>query len=243
MNQPDLGEQAISKAAEVGIESQLDEVDELNIDIRANPLDLAAGKLESVTVDGKGMVMKKDLRAERLILQTDEIAIDSIKAALGNIELTHDTNAEAKIVLLEADIQRAFNSTYIADKLKNQKLDLDGETVTVNASNVKFTLPGDDKIALEADINVAESETTKKIALSAKPTLDADGHKIAIADIEYHNDENAAFAQALLDSTKEVLDLRNFELDAMSLQIDKIDVCRGKIIMAASAIVRQFPDS
>lgn len=87
MNQPDLGEQAISKAAEVGIENQLDEVEDLQVDVRANPLDLVGGKLESVTIDGKGMVMQKELRAERLILQTDAIAINAVKAALGNIEL------------------------------------------------------------------------------------------------------------------------------------------------------------
>ena len=243
MNQPDLGEQAISKAAEVGIESQLDEVQELNIDVRANPVDLVGGKLESVIVDAKGMVMNKDLRAERLILQTDEIAIDSMKAAFGNIELTHETNAEAKIVLLEADVQRAFNSEYIASKLKNKKLDIDGETLTVNASNVKFALPGDGKIGLKADIEIAESSETKQLDLTAKPKLDANGNKIAIADVEYHDRDNAAFAQALLDSTKEVLDLRNFELKAMSLELDKLDVLKGKIIMAASAVVREFPDS
>jgi LmeA-like phospholipid-binding len=243
LNQPDLGEQAISKAAEIGIKNQLDEVEDLNVDVRANPLDLVGGKLESVTVDGKGMVMNKELRAERLILQTDEIAINSIKAALGNIELTQETNAKAKIVLLEADLQRAFNSEYIKGKLQNQKLDLNGETVTVNASNVKFTLPGDNKIGLEADIEIAESQTTKHIALSAKPSLDADGNKIAIADVEHHDQENAAFAQALLDSTKELLDLRNFQLDTMSLKLDKLDVSQGKIIMAATAVLREFPDS
>lgn len=77
MNKPDLGEQAISKVAEVGIETQLDEVDNLDVDIRTNPLDLAGGKLESVIIDGKGMVMENDLRAERLIIDTDSIEIDS----------------------------------------------------------------------------------------------------------------------------------------------------------------------
>lgn len=243
MNQPDIGEKAISKAAEVGIESQLDEVDELDVDIRAKPLDLAGGKVESAIIDGKGMVMNKDLRAERLIIQTDEIAINSFKAALGNIELTKDTNAEAKVLLLEEDIQRAFNSEYIEAQLKDQKLEIDGKTVTVNAKNVKFTLPGDDKISLEAEIYVEESQSTKQIALSAKPTIEANGNKIALADVEYHNDENVAFAKALLDSTEELLDLRNFEPDSMSYKLSKLDVCQGKIIMAAKAVIHEFLDS
>ena len=243
MNQPDIGEQAISKAAEVGIESQLDGTDSLDVDIRANPLDLAGGEVKSATIDGKGMVMNKELRAERLIVQTDKIAINSLKAALGNIELEQDANAEAKVVLLEEDIQRAFNSEYVEERLKNQKIEIDGETVTVNATNVKFTLPGNNEIFLEAEIYIEESQETKQIALSAKPTLEAKGNKIAIANVEYHNDKNVAFAKALLNSTEELLDLRNFEPDSMSYKLSKLDVSQGKIIMAANVIIHEFPDS
>jgi len=245
MNQANLGEQAVSKAAEVGIESQLDEVDELDIDIKTNPLDLAGGKLESVTIDGSGMVMQKDLRTERLILETDSIAIDSLKAAFGDIELIQDTNAEVKIVLLAEDMQRAFNSEYIKHKLENQQVNIDGKTVTVNASNVTVELPGDDKISISADLTFVESQQTEHIAFLAKPTLDANHHQIMIKDVEYPNGEDTSLelTKALLDSTTELLDLRNFELGEMSLQISQLEVCQGKIIIAASALIQEFPDS
>ena len=178
MNAPDIGEQAISKTAEVGLNSQLDEVDELDVDVRANPTDLARGKVESVTIDGEGIEMKKELRAEKLILQTDSIDLDPLKAAFGDIELTRTTDAEAKIVLKEEDLQRAFNCEYIKNKLKNQKVNLDGKTVTVNTENVEFTLPGDDKISLTARLDISESQQTKQIALLAKPTLNGNGNKI-----------------------------------------------------------------
>ena len=241
----DLGEQAISKAAEVGIDSQLDEVEELDVDVEANPLDVAQGKVKSVTIDAKGMVMNKDLRTERLVLQTDSIDIDALKAAFGDIELEHSTDAEAKIVLKEEDLQRAFNSEYIKDKLKNQKVKIDGETVTVNAENVKFTLPGDEKISLSAEIDIAESSETKKIGVSAKPRVEENGNKIVLEDVEYPNGENTnpELTQTLLDSVSELLDLRNFELDEMSLQIKRLDVRQGKMTMTAHAEVREFPDS
>ena len=241
----DLGEQAISKAAEVGINSQLDEVDKLDVDVEANPLDVAQGKVKSVTIDAEGMVMNKDLRTDRLVLQTGSIDIDPLKAAFGDIELKHSTDAEAKIVLKEEDLQRAFNSEYIQNKLKNQKVDIDGETVTVNAENVKFELPGDEKISLSAEIDIAESSETKKIAVSAKPRVEENGNKIVLEDVEYPNGENTnpELTQALLDSTSELLDLRNFELDEMSLQIKRLDVRQGKMTMTAHAEVREFPDS
>jgi hypothetical protein len=245
MNQPDLGEQAISKAAEIGLKSQLNAVENLDIDIRGNPLDLAQGKLEAVTIDGKGMVMQKELRAERLVMQTDSIAIDTLKAALGNIALTQTTNAESKIVLLEADIQRAFNSEYIKNKLKNQKIELDGEILTINARNVEFTLPGNDRLSLTAAIHITEVSETKQIALTAKPSIKANGSKIALKEVEYHHQEaaNSALATALLESTQEILDLRNFELEGISLQIQRLEVSQGKMIIAAKALIREFPNS
>ncbi|WP_319418724.1 LmeA family phospholipid-binding protein [Pleurocapsa sp. FMAR1] len=245
MSTPDIGEQALSKAVEIGLESQLDKVDNLDVDIRADPLELAQGKLESVIVDGKGMVMKKELRAERVILQTDSINIDPLKAALGKIKLETSTNAETKIVLLESDLQQAFNSEYIKDKLKNQKVNLDGETVTVNASNVKFALPGEGKISLKAELEIVESQQTKQIALLAKPTINEQGNKIVIEDVEYPDGENTdpQLTDALLRSTEELLDLRNFELGKMTLHIDRLDIGQGKMTMAARTTIQEFPNS
>ena len=54
IGEPDLGEQALSKVAEVGISSQLDEVEDLDVDIRTNPLQLMQGKVESVKIAGEG---------------------------------------------------------------------------------------------------------------------------------------------------------------------------------------------
>ncbi|MEO0377347.1 MAG: DUF2993 domain-containing protein, partial [Cyanobacteria bacterium P01_A01_bin.17] len=102
--------QALSTAAEAGFESQLDAVENLDVDIEANAGDLVQGELESVTVEGEGLVMQEDLRAETLVVETDAIAINPLKAAFGDIELKQPTNATAEVTLTESDIERAFNS-------------------------------------------------------------------------------------------------------------------------------------
>ncbi|HBE54095.1 MAG TPA: DUF2993 domain-containing protein, partial [Cyanobacteria bacterium UBA11369] len=149
---PDLGEQAISKAAEIGLASQLDEVEELNVDIRTNPIKLIQGELESVSIEGKGLVMQQDLRAEELKVNIDNIAINPLSAAFGKIELTHPTEAETYVVLNEADLDRAFNSDFISEKLQNQKVHVNGQPMTIDAKQVEFRLPGEGKFALKADV-------------------------------------------------------------------------------------------
>ena len=59
-----IGDRAISEAAEVGLANQLDEAKNLDVDICTNPLNIMQGEIDSVSVKGEGLVIKKELRAE-----------------------------------------------------------------------------------------------------------------------------------------------------------------------------------
>ena len=118
MKSENIGKETINKVAEIGIKTQLDEAKALDVDIRSSPLDIMQGEIESVSVKGEGLVMKKELRAEKLRIETNNIAINSIKAAMGNIELVKPTDARMLVVLKEDDIQRAFNCEYVKKNCK-----------------------------------------------------------------------------------------------------------------------------
>ena len=242
MNSPDIGEQAISKAAEIGLESQLDESEELDVDIRTNPLDLMQGNVDSVSVKGEGLVMQKELRADKLRIETGNISIDPIKAALGNIELNSPTDARMLVVLKEEDIQRAFNSEYVKNKLKNLKINYQGETAEAQIERVKFSLPEIGKVKLEADLKLSESEQ-EQISFTAVPEVNSTGNSISLKSVEYYEkaEYNQKVAKAIIDSAEEILDLRNFELDEMSLLVRKLDVEAGKITIEADAVIEDFP--
>ncbi|MGV2829150.1 LmeA family phospholipid-binding protein [Myxosarcina sp. GI1(2024)] len=242
MNSPDIGEQAISKAVEIGLETQFDRLEDLNINICTNPIDIVQGKLDSVDVVGKGLVVQRDLRTEALNVKTNSIEIDPLKATVGEIEMKHPTDATAKVSLTEADIQRAFNCEYIKEKINNRKVTIDGETLTANAQQVNFSLLGKGKISLEATIALAEVAETKQIAFTAVPKVVDRGNKIVVEDVEFVSDKNEApeFTQALLESTKELLDLRNFELDGIAIQVNNLDVQKERILFDAKIRVNQF---
>ena len=245
MNSPDIGEQAISKAAEVGLETQLDQAENLDVDIRSNSLDLVQGKVDSVSVKGEGLVMQKELRAEKLRIETDSIDIDPMKAALGNIELNQPTDARMLVVLKEEDVQRAFNSDYVKDKLQGLEINYGDETATANIEQVNFSLPDSGKVKLEADINLVEKEQNEKISFTAVPEVNSAGNSINLKSIEYDNEAeyNKNVAEAIIASAEEILDLRNFELDEMSLRVRKLDVQAGKLTIEADAMIEDFPDA
>lgn len=245
MSSSDIGKEAISKAAELGLKSQLDQAEDLDVDVRTNPLDLMQGDIEAVSVSGKGLVMQKELRAEKLRIETSSINIDPIKAALGNIELNHPTDARMLVVLKEEDIQRAFDSEYVKNKLQNLKINYEGETTTAKVNQVTFTLPESGKVKLAADLELVEKAQNEKISFTAVPEVSSAGNSVSLKSVEYLEEAeyNQNVAKAIIDSAEEILDLRNFELDEMSLKVRKLDVQAGKLTIEADAQIHEFPDT
>lgn len=241
----DIGEQALSKAAEIALSSQLDEVENLDVDIRTDPFKLIQGELESVTIEGKGLVMQKDLRTEELEVKTTNISINPLSAAFGKIELTRPTEADAHVVLTEQDMERAFNSEFIHQKLQNLDVNVNGQPLTINTHRVQFQLPGEGKIALKAEIQPQQTGKMKQVAFTTVPRLATGGEKLVLEDVQYSEGENLSpeITATLLERASELLDLSNFELEGISLRLKGLDVQKGKLTLQATALVKQFPES
>ena len=235
--------QAINKVAEAGIKTQLDNTEKLDVNIRTSPLDLMQGEIESVSVKGEGLVMKKELRAEKLQIETNAISINSIKAAMGNIELTKPTDARMLVVLKEADLQNAFNCEYVKNKLQNLEIDYEGEKANIRMEQIKFMLPDTGKVQLEANIHLIDKNIDEKISFTAIPEINNEGNCIQLKSIQYLQDAkfNREVAKAIIDSAEEILDLQNFEIDTMSFRVRKLDVNLGKLTIEADAEITDFP--
>ena len=240
----DLGEQALSKAAEVAMSAQLDEVEKLDVNIRTDPFKLVQGQLDSVKIEGEGLVMQKDLRAAKMQVQTSNIAINPLSAAFGKIELTHPTEADAKVVLTEQDIERAFNSEFMHGKLQNLAVNINGKPTKIDTRQIGFRLPGASKVALNAEILLKETGEIKQVSFTALPHTSADGQRISLEDVQYGEEKEVSpeLTTALLKSASELLDLRNFELTGMSFRLRSLDVQQGKLTIQAQAHVEQFPE-
>lgn len=242
-DKPGLGEQALNKAAEVGISSQLDAVESLDVDIKTDPIKLVQGQIDDVKVVGDGLVMKKDLRVDQLDMHMTSVAVNPLSAAFGKIELTKPTDASVHAVLTEADINHAFNSDYVRSQLRNLPVQLNGESMTVDAQQVDFHLPGDNKVALKA--SVLAGDRTEQVAFSATPVVSSNGQSVALENVEYGQGDELSpeLTKAILDQTSEILNLGNFDLQGMSLRIKKLKVEPGKLTMQAEAHVERIPSA
>lgn len=247
MSQDDrgLGEQALNKAAEVGLKSQLDEVEALDVDLETDPLKLMQGQVDSVEIEGKGMVMQDDLRVEDMEMEIDNVAINPLSAAFGKIELAKPTQGSGRIILTEADINRAFNSEYVRNQLQNTPLQIDGQTVTVIPQQVEFRLPGEKQVAINATVLLRETNETQKVAFTAVPQVSGNGQTVTLEEVSYGEGEKVSpeLTKALVEQTSQILNLSNFDLEGMSLTIENLAIESGKIMLQAKAYVEQIPSS
>ncbi|QLE51388.1 DUF2993 domain-containing protein [Nostoc sp. C057] len=240
-----LGEQALNKAAEIGLSSQLDEAENLDVNIKTDPLKLVQGQVDSVSVEGEGLVMQKDLRMEELKMQMTDVAINPLSVAFGKIELTQPTEANAQVVLTEADINRAFNSEYVRSQLQSQKIHVNGQLTAIEPQNVEFRLPGYGKIALNASIKLVETGENQQVAFSAIPQISPNGKTVSLENVEYGESEEISpdLTKALIDETSEILNLSNFDLEGMNLQVRQLRAEVGKLTLKAEAYIEQIPSA
>ncbi|WP_414585049.1 DUF2993 domain-containing protein [Scytonema sp. PCC 10023] len=240
-----LGEQALNKAAEIGLSSQLDEVENLDVDVKTDPLKLLQGEVDAVKIEGEGLVMQKDLRVEELQMQMGNVAINPLSVAFGKIELTKPTKGSTRVVLTEEDINRAFNSEYVRSQLQSQKIHVNGQLVTIVPQQVNFRLPGNSKVALSASILLRETNETHQVAFSAVPKVSANGQTVSLENVEYGDTQEISpdLTKALIDATSEILNLSNFDLEGMTLRVKQLEVETGKLIMQAEAYVEQIPSA
>lgn len=241
-DKPDLGEKALSKVAEVGITSQLDEVEEINVDIRTNPFKVIQGEVDSVSIAGKGMVMKQDLRMEAVEIKTDTVSINPLSSMMGKIELTQPANADARILLTEDDLNRAVQSDYLHSKMQGLDLQVRGETQIIDICNATIGLPGENQMILKAEIVLQPTGDRKHLEVKAKPYLEDNGQRIALDDISFTGHEMSSdLSTALFERVLELLDLRNFDLQGMSMRLIKLKAYPGELRLQAAAKIEKFP--
>lgn len=242
---PGLGEQALNKAAEIGLSSQLDEVENLDVDIKTDPLKLIQGQVDEVTIEGQGLVMQKDLRMEELEMHMSSVAINPLSVAFGKVELTQPTQASTRVVLTEADINRAFNSEYVRSQLQSQKIHVNGQLMTIDPQHVDFRLLETEKVSLNASILLKETSQTQQVAFTATPRVSANGQSVSLENVEYGDSEETSpeLTKALVEQTSEILNLTNFDLEGMTLRVKQLQVQAGKLALQAEAYVEQIPSA
>ena len=243
-DQPNLGEQALSEAAAMTISTQLDEVENLDVDVKTNLLKIVQGQADSVSLTGQGLVMQKDIRVQEMELHTDKVDINPLSALFGQIELNKPVDATAKLVITEQDLNRALNSDYIRSNYPNIQINVEGQTVTVEPQKLETFLVTDNKMTLKGTIGIQEKATSRSVSFIAIICLPTVSQPLLLEAFHCAEGEGITleFAIALLEKAKELLKTPYIDLQGMALRIKTLEVKAGNLTLDTEAYVRQIPN-
>ena len=239
-----LEEQALSRAAEMMLSSQLDEAEKIDVDVRTDLLEIVQGEADSVAVTGQGLVMQKDIRVQEMELHTDSIAINPLSALFGQIQLNQPVDATARLVLTEPDINRALNSDYIRSKIPNLELNVEGQTAIIEPVQMKLHLPGDGKMIFTADTLLHdEIGKTKQIGFTAVMLVKTGEQPLLLEGFNCTPGQGISLelAIAFMQKLRELVNLPYYEIEGMALRVKDVDVQKGSLTLHTEAHVTQLP--
>jgi hypothetical protein len=243
-DQPNLEEQALSEAAAATVSTQLDEVENLDVDIKTNLSKIVQGKADSISITGQGLVMQKDIRVQEMQLQTEKVDINPLSVLFGQIKLNKPVDATARLIITEQDLNRALNSDYIRSNYPNLQINVEGQTVTLEPQKLEIFLATNNKMTFKGTILVQEKATSRSLSFMAiigLPTLD---QPLLLEAFHCAEGEGVTleFALALLQKAKELLNSPYIDLEGMALHVKNLEVQAGNLILHTEAFVRQLPN-
>ena len=241
-----LDEQAISKAAEIGLSSQLDEAEKIDVDVKTDLVKAVQGQVDSVAIAGQGLVIQKDIRVQEMELHTDNIDINPLSALFGQIELNQSVDATARLVLTEQDINRALNSDYMLSKLQKLELNVEGKTVVIEPQQLELHLPDDGKMVFNAKaILHDEIGKTKSIGFAATILVKTGAQSLLMEGFNCSPNQGISLELAItfIQKIKELVNLPYIELETMALRVKDVDVQKGSLTLHTEAHVSQLPTS
>jgi hypothetical protein len=140
-------------------------------------------------------------------------------------------------------VSRAFNSDYICQKLQKLEVDLNGKATTFDVEKVDFYLPGEGKVDLCVDVRSRETGNVQQAALTATLQMAESGDRAVLEEVKPASDRDISpeIKNALLSRASELLDLRHFSLQGMSLRLKNLKVDPGKVTLEADAQIEKVP--
>ena len=244
-DQPKLEEQALSEALKLGLSSQLDEAENIEVHIETDLLKMVQGKVDSVVVEGQGLTIQEDIRLELLELQTNQVSINPLSALLGNIKLDQPVDTTARIVLTEADINQDLNSDYVKSKLPSIELNVEGKRVTIALEfPLEMRLPSVGKIHFSGAIRISEVDETRSVNFAAVACPRADTQPILLETFCCTPGQGVSipFMIVLLSKVQELVCQPYFQLEGISLQIKTMQVEPGILTVEAQIHASQIPN-
>lgn len=237
-----IGEKTINKIAEMAFKSQIKEAKHLSVQVKTNKNKLSQGILESLNIEGCELKTQKDLKLEKLQITLSNIGVNPLKALIGNVQLTQPSEGKADIVLNEKDMEKAFNIHSLNQQL--EKIDIhhhDNLKVTFSQVNCRILTNG--ILNIEVKLKILNTQTIEIICLTLKPSICNSGQGIFLTEVKCNQGKqfSSFVINLILEESAKILNLDDFVMDGISLNVNDLTMEEGKFNLFAMAKITHLP--
>ncbi|NJN60439.1 MAG: DUF2993 domain-containing protein [Coleofasciculaceae cyanobacterium RL_1_1] len=247
----DWGEQLLDSVASQSIARLFSECGSIDVNIRCHPPSkLLQGAIDGFKMQGRDLVIRNQFPIAEMSFETDAVAIDPSSVLAGQLKLKQPTQAIARVVLSEAGLTRSFEADLVKKRLEN--LDLDGLTGSWALSLVSFE---DVSMTLGANTSVTIAATAKgpgcprlplkfttKVSVKRRRKVEFGEPQIHLEDIpEQHHTDAISLINAMMLLLNDMVDLDRFDLDGITLRLNRLETEGSNLVFGGYAQVEYFP--
>ncbi len=211
-----LGEKTINKIAEIALASQFGKADKFSVNVKTDPNLLAQGMLESLSIQGEGLVLNRYLQTTEMKIHLNRIAVSPLKALMGTIQLTKPSEGSVYFEIHQTDIERALKG--IKKEIKAVRCQISEQSLEIRS----------------------QWETGISSQLSLVPRIDKTGNGLVFERTkdDLLNDELTIIVQKTL---KNLFNLNNFHIEGFSINLEYLKLEREHLILRGKAGLTEFP--
>ena len=249
----DWGEQMLNTVASKTIRHLFTRSESVEVSVRCFPSSkLLQGSIDSFKMNGRGLVIRRQFRADEMSFETDAVSLDFGSVLKGEMNLKQPTQAIAKVVLTESDINQAFQADLVKQRLENLSLpaltELSGGK-PVSFTDVQLKLQSNNRIQLFAQ---ADLPNHGLVPVSLTSTLAVERRRrILFQNSQFEADSVPESLQTVSQTLTEILDkilnkmvdLDRFNLDGVTMRINRLETQGDKLIFSGYAQIDRIPNN
>ncbi|MGQ4648964.1 LmeA family phospholipid-binding protein [Lyngbya aestuarii] len=249
----DWGEQMLNTVASKTIRHLFTRSESVDVSVRCHPSSkLLQGSIDSFKMSGRGLVIRRDFRTEEMSFETDAVSLDFSSVLKGRISLKQPTQAIAQVILTEPDINQAFTAELVKKRLENlanpSLLELSGGE-PISFTDVQVQLQPRNRLRISAKAHLANHGL---VPIGMTSTLEVERRRrILFTNSQFEADTvpesmreiSQALAVALDEILNNMVDLDRFNLDGITMRINRLETQGKKLVFSGYAQIRHIPNN
>ncbi|HEY9653118.1 MAG TPA: DUF2993 domain-containing protein [Coleofasciculaceae cyanobacterium] len=247
----DWGEQMLNTVASKTIRHLFTRSESVDVAVRCFPSSkLLQGSIDSFKMSGRGLVIRREFRTEEMSFETDAVMLDFGSVLKGQINLKQPTQAIAQVILTEVDINDAFKAELVRKRLENLSIpaldELSGGK-PISFTEVRVNLLPNNRVQLFAkadlpDHGVVPISMTSTLAVERRRRILFQNSKFEPETVpESLREISQRLTTALDEILNNMVDLDRFNLDGVTLRINRLETQGKNLIFSGYAQIERVP--